>query len=131
MGSNSAIMHFIVDGIDGEPELYCLQKPSLHVVDSFGGGGRKKHYGGPSGCASVKRYIDEDGDYRKGPRAIYLYGEPLPAEEVIEREWCARCGGYWFNAGGVSEDYSDEFMRKETRWRIRGLTEDLAARYNE
>lgn len=74
----------------------------------------RRHYGGPSGCASVKRYIDEDGDYRKGPRAIYLYGEPLPAEEVIEREWCARCGGYWFNAGGVSEDHSDEFMRKET-----------------
>lgn len=28
-------------------------------------------------------------------------------------------------------DYSDEFMRKETRWRVRGLREDLAARYNE
>lgn len=96
------VMHYVCDDADTQPKLYCIQVPPLDVVASHGGGGRKKHVGGPGGCAAVK--LDLERNFDIGPLAVYVYGQPLPAMEVIERDWCGRCTGGAFNGGGFVGD---------------------------
>jgi len=86
--------HFIAPDVYGEPELYCVQVPAYSVVDSSGGAGVLKHWGSPFGCQSVKGTIESSELPREshiGPAAAYVFGTPLPADEVIDREWCSRC----------------------------------------
>jgi hypothetical protein len=84
-------LHFIAPNVYGEPEVYCVQVPSYTMVDSAGGTGRHKHWGSPFGCQSVAHAIDVGSGEYIGPLAAYVFGNPLPAEEVIAREWCSRC----------------------------------------
>ena len=93
-GQREPGLHFIAPNVYGDAELYCVQMPSYSVVESSGGSGHLKHWGSPFGCQAVAYDIDSDrrgsGGYI-GPRAAYVYGRPLPAEEVIGRDWCSRC----------------------------------------
>jgi hypothetical protein len=92
-GEPDPVLHAIVTDVHGDPTLACLGRPDPVVVESFGGGGNKKHYGGPLGCHAVKgseirrrnSYILQAGHH--------LYGEPLTTFQSIERDWCGRCMG--------------------------------------
>lgn len=125
-------LHFIAPDVYGDPQVYCVQVPSYSVVGSSGGQGVVKHWGSPFGCQSVDRHIDSvldpDGPY-VGPVAAYLYGEPLPAEEVIDREWCSRCSGtaqnVRQNAASTGELETDR-VREQVKRHLRRLRRDLA-----
>jgi hypothetical protein len=129
--------HFIAPDVNGDPELYCLQVPAYSVVGSSGGTGRLKHWGSPYGCHSVKYSIDSDAYARRsyiGPLAAYVFGAPLPADGVINREWCARCTGtaanVRSNSAGQGEDAID-WIREEVRKDVLRLSRSLAEYYGE
>lgn len=87
-------LHFIAPNVYGDSEIYCVQMPSYTVVDSNGGSGQKKHWGSPYGCRYVGCHIDSGwGESQEciGPLAAHMFGRPLPAAEVIAREWCSLC----------------------------------------
>jgi hypothetical protein len=129
--------HYIAPDIYGDSALYCLQVPAYDVVDSFGGTGQLKHWGSPFGCQSVDQYIDSGGLGRGpylGPLAVYVFGQPLPADEVINRAWCSRCTGFAtnvrHNAARRGED-EEEWARREIRSRVRQLLRKLAEYYGD
>ncbi|NMO50413.1 hypothetical protein HH310_04300 [Actinoplanes sp. TBRC 11911] len=129
--------HFIAPDVYGDPELYCVQMPAYSVVDSSGGSGEVKHWGSPYGCQSVDQSIDTASTGREpylGPCAAYVFGRPLPADEVINRDWCSRCTGFAsnvkHNAAERGEDQV-EWARKETRRHVRRLSRSLAEYYGE
>jgi hypothetical protein len=127
--------HFIAPDVHGEPELYCLQVPAYSVVESSGNSGTVKHWGSPFGCHSVKPYIST-GYYTYdsfiGPMAAYTYGRPLPADEVIDREWCARCvnlaANVRNNAAAAGEDET-QWAREHARSDTARLAQTLATYY--
>jgi hypothetical protein len=125
-------LHFIAPNIYGDPEIYCVQMPSYTVVDSRGGSGRKKHWGSPFSCQSVEYDVDSGNEPRQyiGPLAVYFFGKPLPAEEVIAREWCSRCEGAAYNvranskSSGESEvDWARDRVERKVRYIARVLDE--------
>ena len=129
-------LHFIAPDVHGEPAVYCLQVPSYTVVDSRRGGGEKKHWGSPFGCQSVEKWVADDaprGEYI-GPVAAYVYGMPLPAEEVINRDWCSRCVGaadnVRTNAANRNES-ATEWAREQNQSNIRGLVRYLTEYYGD
>lgn len=128
--------HFIAPNVHGEPEVYCLQMPSYTVVDSRGGDGEKKHWGSPFGCQSVEAWIDDDWPYREfiGPVAAYVYGSPLPAEAVIDRDWCSRCVGAAHNArtnAATRGESAREWASERNQSHVRALSRDLAEYYGD
>ena len=126
--------HFIAPDVYGEAELYCLQVPAYSVVASSGGSGTVKHWGSPFGCHSVKHNIDSDlggrGPYI-GPLAAYVFGHPLPADEVINREWCSRCAGSANNAHDASRQGQAEWASEQVRKHVRRLSRALTEYYGE
>lgn len=92
-GSLELKLHFIAPDVYGDPKVYCVQRPSYSVVESRGGSGRLKHWGSPYGCQSVEAHLDRGSwsDAKRWTRAAYLYGNPLSAEQVINRDWCTLC----------------------------------------
>jgi hypothetical protein len=129
--------HFIAPNVHSEPELYCLQVPAFSVVASPGGNGQMKHWGSPFGCQSVDHHISTGGYGRRryiGPIAAYVFGLPLPADEVINREWCSRCIGAAFNvrnnaaSSGADED---EWAREQTRRHVGHLSRSLVRYYGD
>jgi hypothetical protein len=119
-------LHFIASDVFGRPAVYCVQVPSYSVVNSSGGGGDRKHSGRPWGCRSVGSWIDPDA------RAAYVYGQPLPAEEVINREWCSRCQSAAANVvdnaaaqGESATDWDEERTRRDVRVLMRQLAEHV------
>lgn len=134
---SSPAFHFIAPDVYGEPELYCVQIPSFAVVDSAGGSGDLKHWGSPFGCQSVEYAIDSDlyvGGQYIGPLAGYVYGRPLPAEEVINRDWCSRCQGraqnVRSNASLRGEDET-ELASERGRARVKRLGHELIGYYGD
>lgn len=134
---DAALTHFIAPNVNGEPSLYCVQSPAFTVVESSGGAGRVKHWGSPFGCQSVEHHISSSGyscDTNIGPVAAYLYGRPLPADEVINREWCSRCVGAAHNvrtnAAASGEDELD-WARERTKRNVRFLSRQLLDRYSD
>ncbi len=130
-------LHFIAPNIYGGPEVYCVQVPSYTVVDSAGGNGRAKHWGSPFGCQSVHHDIDWErqrpGEYI-GPLAAYVFGMPLPAEEVIARGWCSRCqrAAHNVRTDAASRDESEtERARGQVKKHVKGLADALAEYYGE
>jgi hypothetical protein len=128
-------LHFIAPNVYGEPELYCVQMPSCSVVESQGGQGEVKHWGSPFGCQSVKVAFDVgEPSNRIGLLAAYVYGRPLPAEEVIRRRWCSRCVGAAYNVrsnAGERGESQLEWARKQVQMDVRGLRRALADYYGE
>lgn len=132
---SDAASHFITPNIHSEPELYCLQAPTCSVVGSSGGGGLLKHWGSPFGCQSVKHWIDT-GDLGRtpfiGPLAAYVFGRPLPADEVINREWCSRCAVAAENVRhNAAEQGANEvqWTRKQIRMHVLFLSHRLTEYY--
>lgn len=129
--------HFITPDVHGDAELYCLQMPAYSVVDSSGGSGQVKHWGSPYGCHSVDQSVDTSSAGREpylGPRAAYVFGRPLPADEVINRDWCSRCSGFASNVrNNAAQRREDqvEWARKEVRGHVRQLSRRLAEYYGE
>lgn len=132
---DDAQAHFIAPNVVGEPTLYCVQSPSYSVVESSGGNGRVKHWGSPFGCQSVEHHISSGGYTRDpyiGPVAAYVYGRPLPADEVINREWCSRCVGAAHNVranAAASGDDELEWARERTQTNVRFLSRRLLDYY--
>lgn len=128
---NDPQAHFIAPDVEGEPALYCVQSPAYSVVESSGGNGKAKHWGSPFGCQSVKVQISSGGYSREpyiGPVAAYVYGCPLPADEVINREWCSRCAGAAQNVrsnAATSGDYPLEWARDRTKTNVGHLSRQL------
>lgn len=124
-------MHYIAPDVYGDPALYCVQVPPYSVVDSKGGRGSAKHWGSPFGCQSVTRFIDigmnVSGPYM-GPLAAYTFGEPLVADEVIDREWCSRCSNtadtVRRNAAERGES-EDDWFKEHAKRDLGGLVRDL------
>jgi hypothetical protein len=130
-------LHFIAPDIYGDPQAYCVQAPSYSVVGSSGGQGLVKHWGSPFGCRSVQSHIDwmsdANGPYT-GPAAAYLYGQPLPAEEVIGREWCSHCSGAAHNVrSSATRGDESEAGRAEERAKrdLRRLRRELGEYYGD
>lgn len=128
---DDAQSHFIAPNVYGEPTLFCVQYPSYSVVESSGGNGRVKHWGSPFGCQSVKHHIS-DRSYSQapyiGPVAVHVYGRPLPADEVINREWCSRCVGAAYNVrnnAAASGDDALEWAREKTQSDVQYLSRRL------
>lgn len=124
--------HFIAPDVHGSPTLYCVQVPSYEVVDSFGGNGQKKHWGSPFACHAVKSEIDPGlvRDPRIGPVAAYVFGRPLPADEVIDREWCSRCLGAAENVrSNAAREGADEaeWAQARTEVAVRNLGRMLSS----
>lgn len=115
-------MHFIAPNIYGEPTLYCVQAPCPEVVNSKGGGGRVKHWGSPFGCQAVDYIIDSDGGPASphiGPVALHIFGQPLVAEDVIDRPWCSRCTGSAFNVRvNTSHDNASSLEQLQNRIKV-------------
>jgi hypothetical protein len=137
MGFRATSLLVVEPDVDGDPGIYCLQVPAYNVVDSSGGSGRVKHWGSPFGCQSVELYIDSYAFSRSphiGPLAAYLFGQPLPADEVINREWCSRCAGgaanVRSNAAAKGED-EVEWARERVMKHVRGLSRTLAEDFGE
>jgi hypothetical protein len=134
---SSPAFHFIAPDVYGDPELYCVQVPSFTVVNSSGGNGTLKHWGSPFGCQSVQYAIDSDlytGTEYIGPRAGYVYGQPLPAEEVINRDWCSRCQGHAYNARSNASSKGGteaELARKNAKMHVRQLGRELIDYFGE
>lgn len=132
---SEAQAHFIAPNVNGEPSLYCVQSPVYSVVESSGGNGRVKHWGSPFGCQSVEHHISSGGDSRDpyiGPVAAYVYGRPLPADEVINREWCSRCVGAAHNVhnnAAASGDDQLERAREQTQTNVRYMSRRLLDYY--
>lgn len=119
--------HFIATNVHRVPSLYCVQSSSADVVGSRGGGGRKKHWGGPLGCHNVGVSFEHDwgpGAPYIGTVAVHLYGRPLVAEEVIDWPWCSNCSNAAFN-DSTSDSDSTDFMRAEAAKRARWVAENL------
>jgi hypothetical protein len=129
-------LHFIAPDVYGDPEIYCVQFPSYTVVDSKGGSGAKKHSGGPFGCRSVEHVIasgwGERGPYL-GPLAAYVFGHPLPADEVIAREWCSRCVGTAYNvkANTGDDESRDAWAKKQVEMHVKHLARTLSGWYGD
>ncbi|MEC5182453.1 hypothetical protein RCH07_003831 [Arthrobacter sp. CG_A4] len=129
-GSSDLKLHFVTPDVHGEPAVYCVQSPAYSVVDSTGGTCRLKHWGSPFGCQSVEAYIDRGtwAEPRTGTRAAFLYGRPLTAEQVINRDWCARCTGaasnVRHNAAAGHED-PDEWAYQRATQELKGLARRL------
>jgi hypothetical protein len=130
-------IHFIAPDIHGDPELYCVQTPSFAIVDSSGGSGTVKHWGSPFGCQSVGSSIDSElygrGEYI-GPLAGYVYGRPLPAEEVINRDWCSRCVGTAHNVrtnAATKGESEAEWARERAKRHVTRLGLELAQYYGD
>lgn len=132
---DDAQAHFIAPNVADEPTLYCVQCPAYSVVESSGGSGRVKHWGSPFGCQSVEHHISSGGYSRDpyiGPVAAYVYGRPLPADEVINREWCSRCVGAAHNVrtnAAASGDEESEWAREQTQTNVRYLSRRLLDYY--
>jgi ribosomal protein L37E len=128
-GQTAPELHFICPNIYCEPEIYCVEVPSYGVVESHGGNGQVKHWGSPYGCQSVDVVFDSGyvAPYI-GPRALYPFGRPLPANDVITREWCSRCSGAAYNvrdhASRTGESELDA-MRKEAEVYIKHAARQL------
>lgn len=92
-GVNDLRSHVIVPDIYGTPVIRCVLRPDPETVDSYGGGGEKKHWAYAVGaCRSVRRDEVRSPGRSWGPLlGVSFYGEPLTTVEVTERRWCARC----------------------------------------
>jgi hypothetical protein len=104
------------------------------MVDSAGGTGRQKHWGSPFGCQSVAHAIDVGSGEYIGPLAAYVFGNPLPAEEVIAREWCSRClrAAHDFRTNAASKGESaTELASVRGKTYVRRLAHALADYYGE
>lgn len=129
-------LHFIAPNLLGEPELYCVQVPSYAVVGS-GGQSHVKHWGSPFGCQAVKSSIavdDGTGSPYIGPLAAYVYGDPLPAEEVINRDWCSRCVGFAHNVRDNAAERGEsptDWASERVRIHATALGRDLARYYGD
>lgn len=134
---NDAQAHFIAPNVTGDPTLYCVQSPAYSVVESSGGNGRVKHWGSPFGCQSVEHHISSGRYIRDpyiGPVAAYVYGRPLPADEVINREWCSRCVGAAQNVrtnASVSGVDESDWARERTQANVRSLSRRLVDYYGD
>ncbi|MBK0332055.1 hypothetical protein I8D64_11660 [Brachybacterium sp. MASK1Z-5] len=113
--------HFICVGVLGEPESYCVQKPASEVVDSRGGTGQLKHWGTHWGCQVVEPARESASlPGFEGSHAVtagYVYGRPLLADEVMERDWCSRCQSRAFRLRGrtIDLDSSIEDQLRDVR----------------
>jgi len=90
-GAAALAFHAILTDVYGDPTLTCILRPDPAVVASFGGGGTKKHYGGPDGCRAVAgaaTYRRESYFLESG---YSLFGEPLTTLDAISMAWCSRC----------------------------------------
>jgi hypothetical protein len=91
-GQRAPRLHFIAPDVHGVPAVYCVEVPALDVVESKGVVGLVKHWGSPFACQSVNPAIETGpADVEIGPRVLYPFGKPLPAGDVIARDWCSRC----------------------------------------
>lgn len=115
--------HFIALNVYRIPTLYCVQAPSADVVGSQGGGGRSKHWGSPLGCRNVGASFESDWGPNTpyvGTVAVFSYGTPLIAEEVINWPWCTFCSNAAGGPTGLADTERIEFMRelvaKREKW---------------
>lgn len=115
--------HFIAPDVLGEPEVYCVQRPAYEIV---GGSGTKKHLGGPAGCQHVGPALVTGPVPGVSDHAVVgglLYGEPLPADEVLLRDWCSICarGAWRVHEQQRSDVYRDQHrLQREHLGRVIG-----------
>jgi hypothetical protein len=96
-------LHGVAPDVYGRPSLVCVLRPDPTCVSSYGGGGRAKHWGSRSGCQSVRGgavHAPHDWALRAG---YMLYGEPLDALDVFDRDWCSKCSGTAWNVWNHAE----------------------------
>lgn len=79
--------HLIAPGVDGQPRLYCVQRPDPTVLVT---GGDRLHW--TWGC-------------RVGEEAV-PYTDSANANEVRDRDWCSMCVGSMSN----QRDYDDALL---------------------
>ncbi|BCB83126.1 hypothetical protein [Phytohabitans suffuscus] len=121
--------HFVAPGIHQDLALYCVQLPDPSVVESFGGGGDRKHWGSIYGCSAVKPYYFTDSH---GEEHV-TFGGGMVASLVRDREWCSRCAGTAWNiaqAAGLAGVPVDTYVRDQTYERLRTREANRSYRRN-
>jgi hypothetical protein len=118
--------HYIAVDMFGKPRIYCVQAPAFDVVGSSGEGGVRKHWGSTSGCTAVRTAIVSGpvaGTDRSRTFAACVFGVPLPADEVLMRDWCRTCSTRAARVASRSDN--SEYYLQEHEGHVRALAGEI------
>ncbi|MCU1696061.1 MAG: hypothetical protein JWR34_2124 [Mycobacterium sp.] len=126
-------LHFIAPNVFGHGDLL---RPGA-VLHGRRLGWRRwstEALGQPYGCQSFKSEIDSGPGEPHGYIGLfagYAFGRPLPAEEVIARQWCSRCQGRAYNVLANTGGTDSEWVQRQVKTSVRVLARRLVEYYGE